>query len=349
MNFASDNVYGVHQDIMDAIVAANAGTTPSYSADEVTAQVERRFRAIFEHDVAVFLLATGTAANALALSTMTPAYGAIFAHSHAHINVDECGAPEFYTSGAKIIGLPGVGGKITPQMLKQSLNEFVRQEHDPKPAAISITQSSELGTVYSLEEVAAFGDQAKRQQLRLHMDGARFANALVSLNTTPAELTWKSGVDALSFGATKNGAMGVEAVVFFDQSLAKDFSHRRMRAGHLLSKSRFLAAQMLAYLSDDLWLNNARIANDHATRLARSLSTLDDVRLAAPVEANEVFAIIPDTLNKKLLAAGADYHPWIASPTDIDPIAENEVMIRLVTSFATPPSYIDQFIEAIRS
>ncbi len=347
MNFASDNVYGVDQAIMDALVEANTGSADSYAYDEITKRVEKRFNQVFERDVKVFLVTTGTAANALALSTMAPPFGAIFCHAFSHINADECGAPEFYTGGAKMFGLDGVAGKISPEMVRESLKGFIRGEHDPKAAAISITQSSELGTVYSLDEIQAFGDLAREKGLKLHMDGARFANALVSLGCSPAEMTWKRGVDALSFGATKNGAMGVEAVVFFDLDLAKDFEYRRMRGGHLLSKNRFLAAQMEAYLSDDLWLNNARHANDMAKRLADGHAKVEYLRLGVECQANEVFVIMPKAKHDELEKTEAVFHEWLASGSDTAPVGPDEIMIRLVTSFLTRQEDVDGFLKLV--
>jgi threonine aldolase len=344
MNFASDNVYGVDESIMAALIKANHGTAAAYCGDEITRRVEQRFNEVFEREVQVFLLTTGTAANALALSTMAPPFGAIFCHAFAHIAADECGAPELFTGGAKLIGLDGVGGKISPQMVRASLKGFIRGEHDPRPAAISITQSSELGTLYSLDEISEFGDLAGERNLKFHMDGARFANALVALGCSPAQMTWKRGVDALSFGATKNGAMSVEGLVFFDAELAVDFEHRRMRAGQLLSKNRYMAAQMEAYLENDLWLNNARHANAMASRLAKGLAKAPGIRLGVPCQANEVFAILPKIRHDVLAASDAVFHQWLASGSDTEPVGEDEIMIRLVTSFQTLPEDVDRFI-----
>lgn len=347
MNFASDNVFGVDEKIMEAMSRANVGTAASYCGDDITARVEKQFDELFERKVRVFLLSTGTAANSLALSTMVPPFGAIFCHAFAHICADECGAPEFFTGGAKLIGLDGVSGKITPQMVRDSLAGFIRAEHDPKPAAISITQSSELGTIYSLDDIREFGELAREKKLKLHMDGARFANALVSLDCSPAEMTWQAGVDALSFGATKNGCMSVEGLVFFDTALAEDFEHRRMRAGQLLSKSRFMAAQMEAYLTDDLWLDNARHANAMATRLADGLKGSDGVRLGVECQANEVFVIISKAKHNVLAASDAVFHPWLASGSDTDTVGEDEIMIRLVTSFLTKAGDVDEFLALV--
>ncbi len=345
MNFASDNVFGVDPRIMKAMVLANEGTAVSYAGDDITRRIEARFNAVFECEVRVFLVATGTAANALILSAMTPPYGAVFAHSHAHVMLDECGAPEFFTGGAKMIGLEGVGGKITPAMVADKISGFIRGEHDSRPAAISITQSTELGSVYSLKEIAAFGAFARSRGLKLHMDGARFANALVSLGCSPARMSWKCGVDALSFGVTKNGAMGVEAVVFFTPELAEDFAYRRMRAGQLLSKNRFLAAQLEAYFADDLWLENARRANRRAQVLAQGLGAIGGIRLAVPCEANAVFAVMPRSMFENLQERGAVFHDWIAGAADAQPPGEGEVLVRLVTSFATSARDVEQFLQ----
>jgi threonine aldolase len=217
MNFASDNVYGVHPAIMMAMQDANAGTQSSYGSDEFTKRAERQLCDIFEREVDVYLVLTGTAANSLCISAMVPPYGGVLCHSEAHIMVDECGAPELFSGGAKLIGIADPAGKLTPASITRVLDGFIRGEHDPKPKAVSITQATELGTVYGLDEIRAIAELAHGRGLRLHMDGARFTNALVSLGCTPAEMTWKAGVDALSFGATKNGAMMLEAVIFFDQ------------------------------------------------------------------------------------------------------------------------------------
>ncbi len=345
MNFASDNVYGVHPHVMAAMQAANEGVAASYAADDVTRRIEARFRDIFECELDVFLVMTGTAANALALSAMAPPYGAIFAHSHAHIMVDECGAPEFFTGGAKMIGLEGVGGKITPDMVRASIAGFIRGEHDPKAAAVSITQSTELGSVYSLAEISAFGQLAKDEGLKLHMDGARFANAIVALQCSPSEASWRRGIDVLSFGLTKNGAMGVEAIIFFDRSLSVDFAYRRMRGGQLLSKNRFLAAQVEACLEADLWLHNAAWANELAGELAAGLEMIGGVRIAVACEANAVFAIMPRQMAENLRAGGAIFHEWAASTTDTQAVEAGNVMIRLVTSFATDRQDVELFLK----
>jgi threonine aldolase len=344
MNFASDNVYGVHPKIMSALAEANTGTAPSYGGDDLSKKSEEMLSAVFGREVRAFLVTTGTAANGLALSSITAGYGAIFCHGEAHISCDECNSPEFFTGGAKIIGHHGPGGKVTPAMLEKTLRGFIRGEHDPKPRGVSLTNATELGTVYAPAEVKAISDFIKPRGMKLHMDGARFANAVAGLGCAPADVTWKAGVDVMSFGATKNGALLLEAVVFFDLALAEDFAYRRMRAGQLVSKSRYLGAQMVAYLKDGLWLDNARTANGLAQKLAQGLQKLNSVRIPNPVQANEVFAVIPRDLNARLLAAGAKFYDWMPDSLG-DGISEDEIFVRFVLSFATPETDVDKFIE----
>ena len=273
MNFASDNTAGMAPEILDAIVRANDGFVLGYGNDDQTKRVERRIGEIFERDCAVFLVPTGTAANALALAHVSPPWGAVFTHNEAHIVTDECGAPEFFGNGLKLIGLPGVGCKIAPDTLAAALAPYHgHAPHQVIPSAISFSQASEAGTIYRPDEIAALAEIAHARGMKVHMDGARLANALVRLNASPAQATWQAGVDVLSFGATKGGAMAAEAVVFFDRALASQMGERRKRAGHLLSKHRFLAAQFEAFLHDDCWLRLARHANAMADRLAAGLA-----------------------------------------------------------------------------
>jgi len=267
MNFRSDNVTGVAPEILAALAAANAGSAAAYGEDAVTKRLAQRFAALFEHAVEVFPVATGTAANALALATLVPSWGVIYCHEAAHIQVDECGAPEFFAGGAKLLPLAGDDAKLRPEVVERAIGGQ-GVVHHAQPAAISISEATEAGTLYRPEEIAALGALARRHGLALHMDGARFANAVAALGCSPAELSWRAGVDALSFGATKNGALAAEAVIFFDPAKVKGFAYRRKRGGHLLSKMRFLSAQLEAYLADDLWLANARHANAMAARLA---------------------------------------------------------------------------------
>ena len=344
MNFNSDNVYGVHANIMQAMVEANARLTDvSYCHDDGAAESEAALSKIFEKKVKVFFVLNGTGANSLGLSALCPAFGGIICHEGAHINTDECNCPELFTGGAKLITVSGTGNKITPEAVAAKLAQFVHGEHGAKPAAFSLSQATELGTVYTPDEIKVLTTLARQHGMRSHMDGARFANALSYLGCTPAEMTWKSGVDVLSFGGTKNGAMILEAVVFFDETLAADFLYRRKRAGQLLSKGRYLSAQLLAYLKNDLWLENASRANVLAAEVAAALEAVAGVRLAAPVEANEVFPIMPRRLFEALQKEGAKFYDW-----PLDGLAANECCARLVLSWATPQDDVTQFCGLVK-
>lgn len=344
MIFTSDNAFGVAPEILDAIARANVGAASSYGGDEITARLQRRFADVFACDVAVFPVATGTAANALSLATLTPPYGAIFCHEEAHVNVDECGAPEMFSGGAKLVSLYGANGKIDADGFEEALRSYRKGDvHQVQPACLTLTQSTEAGTVYTPDELKCLASLAHERGLAVHMDGSRFANALVSLGCTPAEMTWKAGIDVLSFGATKNGALAAEAVVFFDPAKAADFAFRRKRGGHLFSKMRFLSAQLEAYFDNDLWLHLARHANAMAARLAQGLGALEGAELASPVEANEIFVRLPLATIDGLRSAGAAFHPW---PKRGDGAAGGT--IRLVTSFATQEADVDAFLAAAR-
>ncbi|KAA2236556.1 threonine aldolase family protein [Salinarimonas soli] len=345
MNFASDNVMGASRPVLEALVAANDGPMPAYGADPLTARVEAAFCGLFEREVAVSLVATGTGANALALSALVPPYGLAVCHAEAHIIDDECGAPEFFMHGAKLAGLPGVGAKLAPDTVAAYLDGLSRSVKQMPPRALSISQVTECGLVYTPDEIRALADVAHARGLAVHMDGARFANALVALGCRPAEITWKAGVDVLTFGATKNGCLAAEAVIFFDPAQAESMPWRRKRSGHTLSKGRLLSAQLDAYLADSHWLANARHANAMAACLSQGLCERPGVRLAWATQANEVFAILPRSLDEALRAAGAVYHPW--TPSSLPPderVAEDEVLVRLVTSFATSPEMIDRLL-----
>jgi threonine aldolase len=340
MNFSSDNAYGASSEILAALAAANNGADTSYGEDAITRRVCERLSAIFERDVTAFPVITGTAANALALATLCPPYGAVLCHKDSHIAVDECGAPEFFAGGAKLGLLDGVGAKLTAQAIEQGLSRFGSGVHSQKPSAVSITQATELGTIYKLDDIRAIADAAHKHGMTLHMDGARFANALVALGCTPAQMTWKAGVDALSFGATKNGALGAEAVIFFDKGREEEFAYRRKRGGHLVSKMRFVSAQLDAYLNDDLWLANARRANALAKKLGDGLAAIPGVALSTPVEANGVFAWMPKPLAARLRKQGAKFYDWVAEP--------ERVLARLIVSFATPEADVAKFIESAK-
>ncbi len=291
--------------------------------------------------MAVFLVPSGTAANALALAQVTPPWGVVFCHAQSHIATDECGAPEFFGGGLKLAGLPGGDGKIAPATLEAALAGYGgHSPHQMVAAALSLTQAGEAGTIYRIDEIAHLSEIAHARSLAVHMDGARFANALVRLNTTPAQMTWQSGIDVLSFGATKGGALAAEAVVVFDPARAAFFGERRKRAGHLLSKHRFIAAQMAAYLAGDLWLELARHANAMADRLAQGLKSVG-FEPVWPVEANLIFVAVPRALDLKLKAAGASYY---VRPSDTLDLGADRVLLRLVTSFATEEAEIERFV-----
>ncbi len=340
MNFCSDNVTGVSPEIMAAVNAANEGAAMPYGQDECSQRLETQFSELFETDVAVFPVATGSAANALALSVMTPPFGAIYCHAESHINADECGAPEFYTGGAKLVTLPGSDGKIQAADLAMTLAKAgAGVVHHVQPAAVSITQATEAGTLYSTDEIQQIAQVTHAHSLKLHMDGARFANAVVSLGCAPADITWRAGVDVLSFGATKNGAMAAEAAVFFNRDLADTFSYRRKRSGHLFSKMRFLSAQLEAYITDDLWLRNAAHANQMAAKLAEGLASLPGVKLCYPIEANEIFIQLPDQVIEGLLADGFQFYRWEG---------EASTTIRLVTAFNTRVEFVMALIEGVK-
>jgi len=334
MNFCSDNTTGAAPEILAALTAANTGAAMPYGNDDWTRRVEARIAEVFETEAAVFLVATGTAANALALSVLAPPYGGIVCHPDAHIQCDECAAPEFYTGGAKLVPLAGPDGKIRGADLAALLAQPGRGVHHAPAAAVSISQSSEAGTVYSVDEVEALAAAAHAGGLRLHMDGARFANALAALGCAPADLTWRAGVDALCLGASKNGAFAAEAVVLFDPGLAEAFAYRRKRGGHLLSKGRFLAAQMEAYLTDGLWLRLADRANAMAARMAAALQGVPGAELRYPVQANEVFATLPEAAIRGLLADGFSFYRWGG---------ETSTLLRLVFAFNTRPEDVDAF------
>lgn len=344
MHFGSDNAAGVAPEIIEAIVQANHGIAPSYGADPLTRSVERRFCEIFEREVAVFLVATGGAANGLALSVLTPPYGMILCHEESHIQMDECGGPEFFSGGAKLLPLAGFAARLSVETVETALAGFPeRAPHGPPARALSLTQASECGAVYGAREIEALSAAAHAHGLSVHVDGARFANAVASLGRSPAELTWKAGVDALSFGGAKNGCLAAEAVIFFDPEKAGDFIFRRKRAGHLLSKHRFIAAQFDAYLADDHWLKYAAHANAMAARLSYGLAAIDGVKIWYPTDANEVFAEFPDGAAEALRAAGASFYPWI---TPGDPSGGK--MHRLIASFATTEDEVDRFLSLAR-
>jgi threonine aldolase len=349
MYFASDNGTGAAPEILEAIVAASRGAAAAYGADEHSKAAEKKLAEVFERDVAVFLVATGTGANALALGAIAPPWTGIFCHEESHIHDDECGAPEFFTGGAKLVGIPGEGGKITVDVLRETLARFPRGlVKSVQPGALSLSQATEAGTIYALDEIAALAELAHKYGVATHMDGARFANSLVGLGCKPADMSWRAGVDVLSFGATKNGALACEALIFFDRAKAEAFAFQRKRGGHTLSKGRFLGAQMNAYLHDDLWLDLAKRANRAADRLARGLAAIPDVRLAWPVQVNEVFAIAPRAVVEPLRKAGAQFYEWTSRAVAAERAPRaGEAFMRFVCSFETSDAEVDQLAAII--
>ena len=346
MNFASDNGAGVAPEILEAILASSKVNAPAYGADAYSTRAQAKLSEIFETEVAVFLVATGTGANALALAALAKPWEAVFCHEEAHVQEDECGAPEFFTGGAKLVGIPGEGGKISPGALSATLDRFPRGlVKSSQPGALSLSQATEAGTIYEIGEIRELAHIAHRAGVSAHMDGARFANALVSLGAAPADMTWRAGIDALSFGATKNGALACEAVIFFDPALARDFAYQRKRGGHTLSKGRFLGAQMEVYLEDGLWLKLAERANRAAQELGKRLCAVSGIRLAWPTQANEVFMVVSDEMLAAWRAAGAQCHEW--STRSLAPERApraDETLVRLVTSFETTPEEIDRLV-----
>ncbi|MFV0514246.1 MAG: threonine aldolase family protein [Jhaorihella sp.] len=343
MFFASDNSGPVHPRILAALGDANSGYQMAYGADGLMDEVRQRLRDLFEApQAAVYLVATGTAANALALATLTMPWETVFCSPVAHIHEDECNAPEFYSGGAKLT-LVGQADRMTPGALRAAIaGEETRGVHGPQRGPVSITQITERGTVHSLDELRTLTAVAREFSLPVHMDGARFANALVALDCTPAEMTWKAGVDAVSFGGTKNGCMGVEAVIFFDPAKSWEFELRRKRAAHLFSKHRYLSAQMAAYLADDLWLDLAGRANASCARLSGGLRTAGAHLLHQP-DANMVFATLPRRVHRRLHEAGAAYHLWggqLDGKDEDEPLAA-----RLVCDWSIGQDDVDRFLD----
>lgn len=345
MNFGSDNVVGASRPVLEAILAANEGAEAAYGSDSWSARAEAMLGEVFEKPVKMFLVATGTGANALALAAMTPPWGAIFCHEESHVIDDECGAPEMFTDGAKLIGIPGVGGKIGPAGLEAALARFPRGVVKAvQPAGLSISQVTEAGTLYGVDEIAALARIAHDAGMRVHLDGARFANAMLGLGCTAAEMTWKAGVDIVSFGASKNGCLACEAVLFFDPALAENFQFRRKRGGHTLSKGRLLGAQLVGYLENDHWIANARHANAMAATLSAGLAAIPGVTLPWKTQANEVFAFLPSPVDEAIRGAGFRYAPWGSLSLPKDAEQGDRAFARFVTSWATKPSDINALL-----
>ncbi len=348
MHFASDNTGPVHPKVLEALARANEGYAMPYGNDALSLAVADRIREVFEApEAAVHLVATGTAANSLILATMSHPWETIFCAPHAHINEDECNAPEFYSGGAKLTLVGGTDAKVGTEDLVRAIEaEESRGVHGPQRGPVSVTQATEKGTVYSLDELREIGAIADRFGLKVHMDGARFANALVSLGCSPAEMTWKAGIDAVSFGGTKNGLLGVEAAVIFDGGTAREFELRRKRGAHLFSKHRYLAAQMEAYLADDLWLGMAARANDACADLTRGLKQAPGTAFHHEPQANIIFADWERAGHRRLHAAGAEYYLWSGA---LDTGPEDEALTaRLVTDWSATAESVRAFVDLVR-
>ena len=340
MNFGSDNIAGVAPEIMTAIARANEGVAASYGGDAISGALDEKFSDLFETRARVFPVATGTAANSLALAMLCPPYGSAYCHAMSHIATDEAGAPEFYTGGSKLVLVDGDDGKISAAGFAVSLAaEVERFPHSVKRSALSLSQASEAGTVYTPDQLGALCDVARGHGMRVHMDGARIANAIVHSGCSPADATWRAGIEILSFGATKNGALAAEAVVFFGDADFDAFAWRRKRAGHLFSKMRFAAAQLDAMVGDGLWLRLASQANTMAARLAQGLADTPGVSLAYPCEANEIFIEVNEALARRIEDANVGVHRWNTG---------TPVVMRLVCAFNTAEADVDGFIELVR-
>jgi len=340
LTFASDNTAGICPEALAALNAANASCVPSYGEDATTAHAQQLFRDLFETDCETFFVFNGTASNALALSALCERHQSVLCHEIAHIDTDECGAPEFFTGGSKLLPLPGASGQLSPATVAAALTRG-HGVHFPKPGALSLTQSTEHGTIYSPEAIGALADLAHTHGLAVHMDGARFANACAASaahGLSPADLTWRAGVDVLCFGGTKNGLLTTEAVVFFNKKLSRDFAYRVKQAGQLASKQRFASAQWCAILESGAWLRHANHANTQARKLATALRLLPEVALLHEPAVNAVFAQLPPAAAHSLLAQGWHFHPFIGDHG-----------YRLMCSWATTDTVINDFVSDLKS
>jgi len=334
--FASDNYAGICPAALDYMIRANDHHHSAYGNDRWTALAADRLRELFEKDCEIYFVFNGTAANSLALASLCQSYHSIICHELAHVETDECGAPEFYSNGSKLLLAPGENGKLTPESIEKLV--LKRSDiHYPKPKAISLTQATEVGTVYTKEELLEIRNMADKHSLRIHMDGARFANAIATLGVKPKEITWQCGIDVLCFGGTKNGIAVGEAIIFFDRRLAEDFDYRCKQAGQLASKMRFLAAPWLGLLENDVWLANARHANACAARLEEGLRTVPGIEILFPRQANSVFVNLPEKASAELTRRGWHFYNFIGAGT------------RFMCSWDTTEESIDQFIEDMRA
>jgi len=336
-HFASDNYAGICPEALEALIAANhSGHEPAYGDDSWTQQVCDRLRNLFQTDCEVFFVFNGTAANSLALASLCQSYHSVICHELAHIETDECGGPEFFSNGSKLLTAPGVAGKLTPDAIEAVVTRRA-DIHYPKPKVVTLTQSTEVGTVYSVEEIRAIAAIAKRRHLKVHMDGARFANAVAALDVHPSEITWRAGVDVLCFGGTKNGLPVGEAVVFFDRALADDFAYRLKQAGQLASKMRFISAPWLGLLDNDVWLRNARHANAMAKLMESRLAEIPGVSIMFPTESNAVFAQLPPQVAKAMRTRGWKFYEFIGAGG-----------CRLMCAWDTQPETVERFVAEVR-
>jgi threonine aldolase len=351
MIFGSDNQAGASERVLAAITEAYRAHDGAYGADRHTEQAVDALRETFDTDLDAFFVSSGTAANMLALSAMVQPWEGVVCHHQAHILLDESTGPSLFTGGAALLPVPERTTRMTAAQLAPMLRRLPQDApHNIRPRALSITQANECGQIYSVDELTGLARVACEAGLRVHLDGARFANAVAALDVHPSEITWRAGVDVLCLGASKNGAVAAEAVVFFDRSLAEDFDYRLKRTGHLTSKARLYGAQFVAWLGDDHWLDLARTANGHAERLRREIDVLDGVRTAWPCESNESFVVMRRGLFDGLLAAGASMYEWYPNSMPSDQtIGDDEVLARLVTSFATTDDHIDAFVAVVRA
>ena len=345
MQFASDNWAGATPEVMAALNAANQGFAPAYGSDALTERVTARFAELFERDVEIWFVATGTAANSIGLASLSRPGGLVLCSREAHINVDEWGATEFQSGGMKLVTMPEVAGKIAPDVLAETLKRYPAGGRFGAPVALSLTNATELGTVYTPGEVSALAKLAHDAGLAVHMDGARFGNAVAALGASPADITWRAGVDLMSFGGTKNGCLATEAIVVFSPDKLHDLAARRQRAGHTFSKSRYIAAQFEGYLAEGKWLERARHANAMADGLRAGIAASPMARLGWESAANEVFAVLPRATIKRLQDAGATFYDWPAdsAPPQRRPTPDED-LVRLVTSWATTPEEVERFL-----
>jgi len=334
--FASDNYSGICPEALEYTIKANQGSAPAYGNDQWTQKASDKFRELFEIDCEVFFVFNGTSANSLSLAALCQSYHSVICHENAHIETSECGAPEFTSNGSKLLLAKGENGKLVPDSIESVVNKRT-DIHYPKPKVISLTQATELGTLYSIDELNAIKSVAQKYNLKIHMDGARFANAIVALNKSPAEATWKNGVDVLCFCGTKNGMALGEAIIFFDKTLAEDFAYRCKQAGQLASKMRFIAAPWLGLLETGAWLKNARHANQCAEYLANELLKIPGIEIVVPREVNGVFVKLPEAVINKLRAKNWVFYSFIGTDG-----------VRLMCSWNTTLVRIDEFIQDIK-